>query len=89
MQDLSDARFRRPFAFTSAFAIRAAKSFQEEGIDVGIDRRSPVSWSLFQRRGSFPFTGELTAATYTPSPIPADELEHMLAHMRDFALALE
>ncbi len=60
-----------------------------EGIDVGIDRRSPVSWSLFQRRGCYPFTGELTAATYTPSPIPADELEHMLARMRDFALALE
>src|SRR5262249_20608934 len=28
-----------------------------EGIDVGVDRRSPVSWDLYQRHGPFPYTG--------------------------------
>ncbi|MCU0271160.1 MAG: arylsulfatase [Acidimicrobiales bacterium] len=37
-----------------------------EGIDVGIDRRSPVSWPLYERRGCFPYTGRLRAVTYTP-----------------------
>ena len=30
-----------------------------EGIDVGIDRRSPVSWEIYERFGPFPFTGAL------------------------------
>lgn len=30
-----------------------------EGLDIGIDRRAPVHWELFQKRGSFPYSGEL------------------------------
>ena len=30
-----------------------------EGIDVGIDRRSPVSWEIYERFGPFPYTGTL------------------------------
>jgi arylsulfatase A-like enzyme len=60
-----------------------------EGIDVGIDRRSPVSWSLYQRHGCFRFTGSLTAATYTPSPITDEKLGEILATMRELAMALE
>ncbi len=42
-----------------------------EGIDVGIDRRSPVSWDVYERRGPFPYTGALTAVTYRPgAPAP-------------------
>jgi arylsulfatase len=42
-----------------------------EGIDVGIDRRSPVSWAVYERHGPFPFTGALRSATYTPgAPAP-------------------
>jgi arylsulfatase len=37
-----------------------------EGIDVGIDRRSPVSWAIFERHGPFPYSGTLRAVTYTP-----------------------
>jgi arylsulfatase len=37
-----------------------------EGIDVGIDRRSPVCWDVFERHGPFPYTGELRAVTYVP-----------------------
>jgi arylsulfatase len=40
-----------------------------EGIDVGIDRRSPVSWDLFERRGPFPYTGRLVAVRYEPGEI--------------------
>jgi arylsulfatase A-like enzyme len=55
-----------------------------EGIDVGIDRRSPVSWDLYQRHGCFPFTGHLHSVHYElgePSPDAAfmriDELRAM------------
>ena len=37
-----------------------------QGIDVGIDRRSPVSWPVYERHGPFPYTGELHSVTYTP-----------------------
>ncbi len=37
-----------------------------QGIDVGIDRRSPVAWSVFEKHGPFPYTGDLTAVTYRP-----------------------
>ena len=37
-----------------------------QGIDIGIDRRSPVSWPVYERHGAFPYTGELHAVTYTP-----------------------
>jgi arylsulfatase len=30
-----------------------------EGLDIGIDRRGPVCWDLFQRRGNFRYTGAL------------------------------
>jgi arylsulfatase len=37
-----------------------------EGIDVGIDRRSPVSWPLFERFGAFAFTGTLGPVRFAP-----------------------
>ncbi|MFD1211995.1 arylsulfatase [Arthrobacter sp. GCM10027362] len=49
-----------------------------EGIDVGIDRRSPVSWELYERRGPFPFTGEITAVTYIPGELSGDSNEKVL-----------
>ncbi|MFN8619941.1 MAG: arylsulfatase [Chloroflexota bacterium] len=36
------------------------------GIDVGLNRGGPVHWDLYQRHGSFPYTGRLRAVTYTP-----------------------
>jgi arylsulfatase len=39
-----------------------------EGIDVGIDRRSPVSWDVYERHGPFPYTGALETVTYAPGP---------------------
>jgi arylsulfatase len=37
-----------------------------QGIDVGIDRRSPVSRELRSRRGTFAYTGDLRSVTITP-----------------------
>jgi arylsulfatase len=30
-----------------------------EGFDIGIDRRAPVDWELFERRGNFAYSGRL------------------------------
>lgn len=44
-----------------------------QGIDVGIDRRSPVSWERYERHGSFPYTGVLHAVRWEPGePSPED-----------------
>jgi arylsulfatase len=37
-----------------------------QGIDVGIDRRSPVSRALRSRRGTFAYAGALCSVTITP-----------------------
>ncbi|WP_182348755.1 arylsulfatase [Tomitella gaofuii] len=42
-----------------------------QGIDVGIDRRSPVSWERNSTDGTFPFTGDLRSVRYEPgAPLP-------------------
>jgi arylsulfatase A-like enzyme len=42
-----------------------------EGIDVGIDRRSPVHWGIYERYGAFPYSGRLHSVTYTPGDRPS------------------
>ena len=37
-----------------------------EGIDVGLDRRSPVSWEIAQREGTFAYSGVLHSVRYVP-----------------------
>jgi arylsulfatase A-like enzyme len=42
-----------------------------EGLDVGIDRRAPVYWELFERHGSFRYSGEITDVHVVPGdPAP-------------------
>ena len=60
-----------------------------EGIDVGIDRRSPVSWELYQRRGPFPFTGTLRSVTYVPGDLAPDAAQFLLEEYRALGTALE
>ena len=43
-----------------------------EGLDIGLDRRGPVDWELFDRKGSFPYTNtirclEIEAGATAPS----------------------
>jgi arylsulfatase A-like enzyme len=55
-----------------------------EGIDVGLDRRSPVSWAIYEREGTFPFTGALHHVRYEPgdpAPDSAWRLKDMLKEM--------
>ncbi|GIH80095.1 hypothetical protein Plo01_65240 [Planobispora longispora] len=53
-----------------------------EGIDVGIDRRSPVSWPVYERHGAFPYSGDLISVTYLPGE-PADyDPREVLAALR-------
>ena len=60
-----------------------------EGIDVGIDRRSPVSWDLYERHGAFPFTGTIHAVTYTPGPASPDAAVNLIDQARALGLGLE
>lgn len=58
-----------------------------QGIDVGLDRRSPVVWDYHERHGSFPYSGALRSVTYVPGePAPYDP-EVVLASLRQAALA--
>ena len=40
-----------------------------EGIDVGLDRRSPVSWEIYEKYGPFRYEGTLHGATYRPGAL--------------------
>ena len=60
-----------------------------QGIDVGINRRSPVSWDLYEQYGPFPYSGRLDSVTYRPgSPAPY-EPELLIASLRQAAAAFE
>ena len=37
-----------------------------EGLDVGLDRRGPVLWDLYERHGAFPYRGSIRDLTITP-----------------------
>ena len=60
-----------------------------EGIDVGIDRRSPVSWSLYEDHGPFPFTGRLRAVTYTPGERAPDAGTRYIDLLRELGMRYE
>ncbi len=54
-----------------------------EGIDVGIDRRSPVSWEVFERHGPFRYTGTLHEVTYVPGELSPDAGARWVDVMRE------
>jgi arylsulfatase len=60
-----------------------------EGIDVGIDRRSPVSWDLYERFGSFPYSGSLQSVTYEPGEWAPDAPAHMMETLRKLGAGYE
>ncbi|MGZ8734079.1 MAG: arylsulfatase [Acidimicrobiia bacterium] len=59
------------------------------GIDVGIDRRSPVSWSRYERHGAGRFTGDLIAVTYTPGESAPDAGDRFVDLLREIGLRYE
>ena len=60
-----------------------------QGIDVGLNRRSPVSWDIYQRHRTFPYTGTISLVTYTPGPPAPDADDALLEDFREFGMALE
>jgi arylsulfatase len=60
-----------------------------EGIDVGVDRRSPVSWDLYERKGVFAWSGRLHAVTYTPGEPAPDAGTRFLDLLREMGLRYE
>jgi arylsulfatase len=60
-----------------------------EGIDVGIDRRSPVSWEIYERFGPFPYTGVLRSVCYEPGEPAPDAPERMLDVIRAMGAKFE
>lgn len=69
--------------------IKFASYLPFEGIDVGICRRSPVSWELFGRRRTFPFSGELRSVTYHPDPDSWTQLAARADQARELGLGLQ
>jgi arylsulfatase len=53
-----------------------------QGIDVGIDRRSPVVWSVYEAHGAFPYTGELVAVTYEPGCVAPYDPQRLVDAMK-------
>jgi arylsulfatase len=60
-----------------------------EGIDVGIDRRSPVSWELYERFGPFPYTGALRSVTYEPGESAPDAPVNLMDVLRKIGQRFE
>jgi arylsulfatase len=60
-----------------------------EGIDVGIDRRSPVSWDVYERHGVFAYSGVLHGATYSPGELAADAGARFLDFMKEAGTRFE
>jgi arylsulfatase len=60
-----------------------------QGIDVGIDRRSPVSWALHERHGAFPYAGQLVDVTYRPGAAAPYEPRHLAEAIRAAGRAAE
>ncbi|MFN7148672.1 MAG: arylsulfatase, partial [Microthrixaceae bacterium] len=60
-----------------------------QGIDVGLDRRSPVCWSVHERHGTFPFTGGLHHVAYQPGAPAPDSPENFLEMLRDWGRSFE
>ncbi len=60
-----------------------------EGIDVGIDRRSPVSWAVYEAHGPFPFQGRIRAVSYTPGEPAPDAGSRFVDLLREIGMRYE
>ncbi|KDN81071.1 arylsulfatase [Kitasatospora cheerisanensis] len=60
-----------------------------QGISVGVDRKSPVSWPLWERHRSFRYSGVLRSVTYLPGPAAPYDPETVVRALREAAAAFE
>ncbi|WP_372462085.1 hypothetical protein [Streptomyces endocoffeicus] len=56
-----------------------------QGISVGVARKSPVSWSLYERHGVFHYTGTLRSVTYRAGAAGPDSPAAVAQALRDAA----
>ena len=59
------------------------------GIDVGLNRASPVVWELRERHGLFPYTGTLETVTIVPGEPAPDRGPRLIEELRRVGLALQ
>jgi len=60
-----------------------------EGIDVGIDRRSPVAWDVYEQFGSFAYSGSLRHARYEPGAPGPDSPDKLMDLIRGMGARFE
>ena len=60
-----------------------------EGIDIGMDRRSPVCWDIYERFGPYPYTGALDHVRFQPAELSEDAPQRILAELRAAALKVQ
>ena len=60
-----------------------------EGIDVGIDRRSPVNWELYERKGVARFSGTIHRVTFTPGDLAPDNGSQYLQMLKEMGTKYE
>ena len=59
------------------------------GIDVGIDRASPVSWARYERQGAGRFTGELDRGDVHAGESAPDAGDRFVDLLREIGLRYE
>lgn len=60
-----------------------------QGISIGLDRKSPVSWPVYERHGTFPYTGVLGPVTYTPGEVAPYDPQQIASALKEAAAAYE
>ncbi len=60
-----------------------------EGVDVGIDRRSPVSWPIYERFGPFAYSGRLRHVRFAPGDPAPDAPQHLVGMLRELGSRFE
>jgi len=59
------------------------------GIDVGIDRASPVDWARYESHGPFPYSGTLHSVRYEPGELAPDSPGRFVDFLRDWGAKFE
>ena len=59
------------------------------GIDVGIDRSSPIDWARFCEHGPFPFTGTVHSVRYEPGDMAPDAPARFTDFLREWGAKFE
>ena len=59
------------------------------GIDMGIDRGSPVDWQRYKTHGAFPFSGVVHSVRYEPGDMAPDAPSRFIDFLREWGAKFE